>query len=51
MLGYSLTGGVQTYVEGMREDWHRNVNIIPAPLVVSTPELAQALMQEPTVAT
>lgn len=48
---YSLTGGVHTYVEGMREaNWHRNVNIIPAPLVVSTPELAQALMQEPAVA-
>ncbi|WP_417262519.1 sugar-binding transcriptional regulator [Celeribacter sp.] len=47
---YSLTGGVKTYVEGMREaNWHRNVNIIPAPLVVSTPELAQALMQEPSV--
>lgn len=48
---YSLTGGVQTYVEGMREaNWHRNVNIIPAPLVVSTPELARALMQEPAIA-
>lgn len=48
---YALTGGVQTYVEGMREaNWHKNVNIIPAPLVVSTPELARALMQEPTVA-
>lgn len=47
---YSLTGGVKTYVEGMREaNWHRNVNIIPAPLVVSTPELAQALKQEPSV--
>ncbi|MGY9046459.1 DeoR family transcriptional regulator [Puniceibacterium antarcticum] len=48
---YALTGGVQTYVEGMREaNWHKNVNIIPAPLVVSTPELAKALMQEPSVA-
>lgn len=48
---FSLTGGVQTYVEGMREaNWHRNVNIIPAPLVVSTPELAQSLMQEPAIA-
>ncbi len=48
---YSLTGGVKTYVEGMREaNWHRNVNIIPpAPLVVSTPDLAQALKQEPSV--
>lgn len=47
---YSLTGGVRTYVEGMREaNWHRNVNIIPAPLLVSTPELAQALKQEPSV--
>jgi lsr operon transcriptional repressor len=47
---YSLTGGVRTYVEGMREaNWHRNVNIIPAPLVLSTPELAQALTQEPSV--
>jgi lsr operon transcriptional repressor len=47
---YSLTGGVRTYVEGMREaNWHRNVNIIPAPLVLSTPVLAQALTQEPSV--
>lgn len=47
---YSLTGGVRTYVEGMREaNWHRNVNIIPAPLVLSTPELAHALTQEPSV--
>lgn len=49
---YSLTGGVQTYVEGMREaNWHRNVNIIPAPLVVSTPQLARALMDEPSIVT
>lgn len=47
---YSLTGGVKTYVEGMREaNWHRNINIIPAPLVVSMPELALALTQEPSV--
>ncbi|SEL24634.1 sugar-binding transcriptional regulator [Pacificibacter marinus] len=49
---YALTGGVQTYVEGMREaNWHKNVNIIPAPLVVSTPELAAALKCEPSIST
>ncbi|MDT0684283.1 sugar-binding transcriptional regulator [Roseicyclus sp. F158] len=49
---YSLTGGVRTYVEGMREaNWNRNVNVLPAPLVVSTPELAQALLQEPSIST
>jgi len=48
---YSLTGGVQTYVEGMREaKWNHNVNIIPAPLVVSTPELVQELTHEPSIA-
>ncbi|TKW65923.1 MAG: sugar-binding transcriptional regulator [Paracoccus denitrificans] len=48
---FTLTGGVRTYLEGMREaNWHSNVNIIPAPLVVSTAELAQTLMKEPAVA-
>ncbi|OWY02947.1 sugar-binding transcriptional regulator [Thioclava sp. IC9] len=47
---FSLTGGVQTYVQGMREaHWDRTPNIIPAPLVVSTPELAAALLREPAI--
>jgi lsr operon transcriptional repressor len=49
---FSLTGGVQTYVQGVREShWHRTPNIIPAPLVVSTPELAASLRREPAIAT
>jgi lsr operon transcriptional repressor len=47
----SLTGGVRTYVEGMRTaNWDRNVSIIPAPLIVASPSLAAALMSEPTIA-
>jgi len=46
----SLTGGVRTYVDGMRRaNWDRNVHIIPAPLLVGAPALAEALMAEPAV--
>ena len=61
MLGYvakergiglvTLTGGVRTYVDGMRTaNWDRNVHVIPAPLLVSDPALATALHGEPSVA-
>jgi lsr operon transcriptional repressor len=46
----SLTGGVRTYVEGMRRaNWDHTVSIIPAPLIVGSPALAAALMAEPSV--
>ncbi len=46
----SLTGGVRTYVDGMRTaNWGRNVHIIPAPLLVGENALAAALVREPTV--
>lgn len=47
----TLTGGVRTYVDGMRTaNWDRNVHVIPAPLLVSDPGLAAALHREPAVA-
>ncbi|SDF13405.1 sugar-binding transcriptional regulator [Limimaricola pyoseonensis] len=47
----SLTGGVRTYVDGMgMANWDRNIHVIPAPLVVADPDLATALMREPSVA-
>jgi lsr operon transcriptional repressor len=46
----SLTGGVQTYVDGMRTaNWDSNVHIIPAPLLVGDEALASALMHDPSI--
>lgn len=48
----TLTGGVQTYVDGLRAaNWERNVFIVPAPLVVGDADLARMLGQERSVAT
>ncbi|MFN7165862.1 MAG: sugar-binding transcriptional regulator [Pannonibacter sp.] len=47
----SLTGGVSTYVEGMRTaNWGRSVHLVPAPLVVRDPAVAANLSSEPAVA-
>lgn len=47
----TLTGGVQTYVDGMRAaNWDRGIHILPAPLVVSDPALARALKSEAGIA-
>lgn len=47
----SLTGGVSTYVDGMRAaHWGSNVHLVPAPLVVREPAIAKALSAEPAVA-
>lgn len=46
----SLTGGVATYVDGMRRaNWNSDVYFAPAPLVVSDADTASALMQEESV--
>ncbi|AGT10730.1 sugar-binding transcriptional regulator [Paracoccus aminophilus] len=48
----TLTGGVQTYVDGMRTaNWGHNVFVVPAPLLVSTPALSASLAAERSVAT
>jgi lsr operon transcriptional repressor len=47
----SLTGGVSTYVDGMRTaNWGSSVHLVPAPLVVRDPSVAANLMHEPAVA-
>jgi|TARA_R110000751_G_scaffold106736_2_gene202852 lsr operon transcriptional repressor len=47
----SLTGGVATYVDGMRTaNWGSSVHLVPAPLVVSDQHVASALMVEPGIA-
>ncbi|AUG55297.1 sugar-binding transcriptional regulator [Thalassospira marina] len=46
----SLTGGVATYVDGMRTaNWGSSVHLVPAPLVVSDQHVASALMAEPAI--
>jgi lsr operon transcriptional repressor len=46
----SMTGGVGTYVDGMRAaHWGSNVHLVPAPLVVRDPAVATALSAEPAV--
>ncbi|RCK41517.1 DeoR family transcriptional regulator [Thalassospira profundimaris] len=46
----SLTGGVATYVDGMRTaNWGSSVHLVPAPLVVSDQNVASALMAEPAI--
>tara|TARA_R110000796_G_scaffold10692_1_gene35565 strand:- start:46773 stop:47723 length:951 start_codon:yes stop_codon:yes gene_type:complete len=46
----SLTGGVATYVDGMRTaNWGSSVHLLPAPLVVSEASVASALMGEPGI--
>ncbi len=46
----SLTGGVATYVDGMRTaNWGSSVHLVPAPLVVSDQKVASALMAEPAI--
>lgn len=46
----SMTGGVGTYVDGMRAaNWGANVHLVPAPLVVGDPEVARALNMEPAI--
>ncbi|RUT28857.1 sugar-binding transcriptional regulator [Arsenicitalea aurantiaca] len=46
----SMTGGVSTYVDGMRAaNWGSNVHLVPAPLVVRNPEIAKFLLAEPAV--
>lgn len=48
----TLTGGVQTYVDGMRTaNWGHDVFVVPAPLLVASPELRGALASERSVAT
>lgn len=47
----SLTGGVGTYVDGMRTaNWGSSVHLVPAPLVVRDPEVARHLASEPAIA-
>ncbi|MBU1314548.1 MAG: sugar-binding transcriptional regulator [Alphaproteobacteria bacterium] len=47
----SLTGGVGTYVDGMRSaNWGSGVHLVPAPLVVRDPDVARNLSSEPAVA-
>ena len=47
----SLTGGVGTYVDGMRTaNWGSGVHLVPAPLVVRDPDVARNLSSEPAVA-
>lgn len=47
----SLTGGVSTYVDGMRTaNWGNSVHLVPAPLLVRDPEVARNLAAEPAVA-
>ena len=47
----SLTGGVRTYLDGLRgAGWSSPLHIVPAPLVVSDPATASALSAEPEVA-
>ncbi|MEO1989187.1 MAG: sugar-binding transcriptional regulator [Martelella sp.] len=47
----SLTGGVGTYVDGMRTaNWGSSVHLVPAPLVVRDPAVASTLSHEPAVA-
>lgn len=46
----SMTGGVGTYVDGMRAaNWGANVHLVPAPLVVGDPDVARALSTEPAI--
>ncbi len=46
----SMTGGVGTYVDGMRAaHWGSTVHLVPAPLVVRDPAVATALSTEPAV--
>lgn len=46
----SMTGGVGTYVDGMRAaHWGSDVHLVPAPLVVKDPAVATALSTEPAV--
>ncbi|SDX12130.1 sugar-binding transcriptional regulator [Roseicitreum antarcticum] len=46
----AMTGGVQAYVEGLRfAGIDRNMFLVPAPLVVETPEVAQAMLRDTTV--
>lgn len=48
----TLTGGVQTYVDGMRAtSWDNSMYVVPAPLLVSNAALCSALAQEKSVAT
>ena len=47
----SLTGGVGTYVDGMRTaNWGSSVHLVPAPLLVRDPEVARNLSSEPAIA-
>lgn len=47
----SLTGGVGTYVDGMRTaNWGSSVHLVPAPLLVRDPDVARNLSSEPAVA-
>lgn len=47
----SLTGGVASYVDGIRTaNWNSTVHLLPAPLVVCEDTVASALMREPSVA-
>lgn len=46
----SMTGGVGTYVDGMRAaHWGSNVHLVPAPLVVREASVATALRSEPAI--
>ncbi len=46
----SLTGGVSTYVDGMRTaNWGSGVHLVPAPLVVRDTDVASKLSSEPAV--
>lgn len=48
----SLTGGVSSYLNGMRKaQWESDVFFIPAPLMVSDERTAQALLQESAIRT
>ncbi|WP_295815062.1 sugar-binding transcriptional regulator [uncultured Nitratireductor sp.] len=47
----SLTGGVGTYVDGMRTaSWGSSVHLVPAPLVVRDPAVSANLSHEPAIA-
>lgn len=47
----SLTGGVRTYLDGLRgAGWSSPLHIVPAPLTVADPATAAALSAEPEVA-
>lgn len=48
----TLTGGVQSYIDGVRSaNWGSGVYIVPSPLVVGSPDLAAALAAERSIAT